>query len=907
MARALVYRFSDPVPPLAEVGGKALSLMRMAHAGIHVPPGFVLPVGFFTPWLETLRSFPAWGDFVAALDRSPGASPRSNGSNGSNGPSGLNGPSGSGDTGLRAACDALQGHARSLAWSAEQRETLATALAEFPAGTGFAVRSSSPEEDLEGASFAGGYRTVLNVSRAGIEEAVREVFASCLDVRVAVYKRTLGLDTRQTHMAVVVQVQIASEVAGVGFSIDPVTNDYDHAVFSANWGLGESVVSGTVSPDLFTVDRTRRQVLRRDLGRKESTVQLAAAAPAGGTEVQAAPRQGELTLDDAQLLALTTELERIEVLYGRPVDVEWAFAKGELFFLQARPITTHLDLPEDLLTVPGAPRRLYWDASISVQGMLKPMSVMATSFLHLLVGRLWQHLFGTEAPAAMGDGAAFVRHGRMYVNLSNLFTVVDKGRLVQLLLSTDALAARILEAVDEASYRAPGPGLGRLAWRLALHAPHRVAVLAESLALPERARRRADRITEEVDGRLRALADSPLPLLPLAEALARTLLPAMFDELLPRVVAAKVAMSRIRQRLVRVSQTEQRLIDRLDQSLPGNVTVAMGLALAEMARLLPAGWDARRIEQELAAGTAPSAFATAWRKFLGRYGHRGPREIDVAAPRYREQPRLLFEQLAQLVQLPTSRLPDAIHERSRREREQAAQALGEGVRVLGRTVQRRFHHYYRVVEALGGLRETPKFCMVTAIDVLRTRLLAEAGRLVAAGRLDRPEQIFDLTLEDLAAPDLDLRARGAERRMDHERLARARELPRIFDSRGRILYPPPRPTKAGMAGRLAGHPVSPGVARGPVKVLHTPDEKPLRAGEILVVRATDPGWTPLLVSAAAVILEVGGVMQHGALVAREYGKPCVAGIEHATERLRDGMVVEVDGAAGVVTLVEPPN
>jgi pyruvate,water dikinase len=881
MAGALVYRFSDPVPPMAEVGGKALSLMRMAHAGIHVPPGFVLPVGFFAPWLDTLRSFPAWGDFVAALDRP--AAP------GSNGP---------GDPAVRAACDALQGHARSLAWSAEQREVLGAALGGFPTETRFAVRSSSPEEDLEGASFAGGYRTVLNVSPAGIEEAVREVFASCLDLRVAVYKRMHGMDARQVHMAVVVQVQIASDVAGVGFSIDPVTNDYDHAVFSANWGLGESVVAGTVSPDLFTVDRTRRQVLRRDAGRKENTVELAAG---GGVEVRSDERPDRLTLDDAQLHALTTELERIEVLYGRPVDVEWAFAGKQLYFLQARPITTHLDLPEDLLTVPGAPRRLYWDASLSVQGMLKPMSVMATSFLHLLVGKLWQLLFGTEAPGGVGEAAVVVRHGRMYVNLSNLFTVVDQGQLVKLLLSTDAIAARILEAVDVESYRAPAPGLGRLAWRLALHAPHRVAVLAEALALPERSRRRADRIAEEVEGRLRGLEDSPLPLVPLAEALARVLLPAMFDELLPRVVAAKMAMSRIRQRLVRVSETEQRLIDRLDQSLPGNVTVTMGLELSEMARLLPAGWDAKRIEQELTAGTAPSAFATAWRKFLGRHGHRGPREIDVAAPRYREEPRLLFEQLAQLVQLPTSRLPDAIHERSRREREQAAQALGEGVRVLGRAVQRRFHHYYGVVEALGGLRETPKFCMVTAIDVLRTRLLDEGARLVAAGRLDRPEQIFDLTLGDVGSPDLDLRARGAERRLEHERLARARELPRIFDSRGRIFYPPPRPAQA---GRLTGHPVSPGIARGPVKVLHTPGEKPLRAGEILVARATDPGWTPLLVSAAAVILEVGGVMQHGALVAREYGKPCVAGVEHATERLRDGQVVEVNGAAGVVTLVE---
>jgi pyruvate,water dikinase len=185
--------------------------------------------------------------------------------------------------------------------------------------------------------------------------------------------------------------------------------------------------------------------------------------------------------------------------------------------------------------------------------------------------------------------------------------------------------------------------------------------------------------------------------------------------------------------------------------------------------------------------------------------------------------------------------------------------------------------------------------------LLRTRVLEEGRGLRRAGRLDFPEQVFDLTLEDLAAaitdPAIDLRALGARRRAPVERLARAKELPALIDSRGRIYRPPPTPLRE---GELAGQPVSAGMARGPVKVLRSPDEKPLLPGDVLVARATDPGWTPLFVNAAAIILEVGGAMQHGALVAREYGKPCVSGVDDATGRLRDGQQVEVDGAAGVI-------
>jgi pyruvate,water dikinase len=864
-----VHPFAESLsPPLAEVGGKGLSLIRMTQAALAIPPGFVLPVSFFDPWTDALRAYPEWERFQQA-----------------------------GDAELRERCDALKARAAALRFSEPQRAAVSEALAPFPPGALFAVRSSSPEEDLEGASFAGGYETVLGVTAAGMEDAVRRAFASCLDVRVAVYKREQGFDVRSPRIAVVVQQQIASEVAGVGFSVDPITNDYDEASFSANWGLGETVVSGTASPDLYVVDKVRRCVASRRAGSKETSVWV---DPAGGTRERADARHGELTLGDEQVLALTDAITKIEALYGKPMDIEWALAGGRLWLLQARPITTHLSLPDDLVTAPGAPRRLYWDVGISVQGILRPMSVMSTSVLRLLIAEASKLLLGKDVTARIETTVPFSVHGRLYLNLSNLLTLTRKASLVRVLGSVDPIAAESIEGAEEAAYRAPGAGLRRLRWRLLPRAPGKMLRILGAIRSPERARRAADRASSAFTASLHADAAAERPIHELARALFPRVIKLVLSELLPRFAASKVAMARIRRLFKDAPESQQRLVDRLDQSLPGNVTVEMGLELARMARALGCEVDPSELERSLSEGTAVPKVAKAWCDFLDRHGHRGPGELDVAVPRYRERPRLLMEQVAQLSRALEGSSGDD-HERSRREREQATAELAAAASARGWLAGRRFRRWCRVIEALGGLRESPKFHIIQVVDAVRTRALAEGERLAAAGRLDRPEEIFDLWLEDLADPGADLRVLRGSRRRGIDRLARARELPRVFDSRGRILGPPPRPPRE---GELCGHPVSPGRVRGRVKVLHSPEEKPLYPGEVLVARATDPGWTPLFVHAGAVVLEVGGVMQHGALVAREYGKPCVAGVERATERLRDGALVEVDGAAGIVRICD---
>jgi pyruvate,water dikinase len=223
----------------------------------------------------------------------------------------------------------------------------------------------------------------------------------------------------------------------------------------------------------------------------------------------------------------------------------------------------------------------------------------------------------------------------------------------------------------------------------------------------------------------------------------------------------------------------------------------------------------------------------------------------------------------------------------------------------GKNKARILEKYYKIWVTLGGYRETPKHYVIKVIDLFRRRALAIAQGLVAEGRLDNVAQIFDLTIADVdracTEPTLDLRALARERAALINKIRRSHLVARVIDSRGKIYYPP---HMAVADGELSGVPISPGVVQGRVKVFRHATDKQLLPGEILVARATDPGWTPLFINAGGIILEIGGALQHGAVVAREYGIPCVSGVDDATNLLKDGQRVEVDGSNGVVRLMD---
>jgi pyruvate,water dikinase len=882
----MIYPFNaTSLPTLAQVGGKGLSLMRMTHADLPVPPGFVLSVTFFEPWLTTLQATPEWTAVQTAIQNNADLAP--------------------GTTALKAAC-------AELALTTSQEQQLTEALQTLPKDSFFAVRSSSPEEDLEGASFAGGYATTLGVTKDTLLEALRASFASAFDERVFVYKQQHGFAVDQPRIAVVVQQQIAADSAGVGFSLNPLNNDYDEAVIDANWGLGESVVAGMVSPDHFVVDKVARRILEKQLGSKETTVTL---ADRGGTEERPSPKPAEYCLTDAQVLAITDMLIQIEALYEKPVDIEWAFAGGTLYVLQARPITAYVPLPPEMMTEPGERRILYFDVSLT-EGMTinRPMTPLTIDWMFGSLGMWARPFVGPIDLRAAGEPARsviFGAGGRVYMNLSQLFAVVGVKLFAKRRGASqmDALLSELLANVDPDRYRAEEKLKG-LRWRSILrHAPralwsarHLVGQTISAFWRPERFYRDYEHVIGET---IRDLQQTPYADLSLRELIVKLdteLTPIIGKKAFPPIFPLMYYTGRLDKLFGAGSERDRQLLESLTMGFAGNEAIDIGIQLYRMSKMLtPADFaDLDQLAQRLAQRDLPADFLAAWDEFVAQYGLRGPGELELANARYGDDPRLALEQMSYMVGSDLD--PEEMQTRRVAERREAYEQLLQSV--SGRK-RRRLERVYKILDLYGPTRDTPKYLWVLDNGAVRRRALQEGQMFVEQGRLDEVEDIFWLTLDEIDAanadPALDLRQLRDAKKPFYRKLDRVMAFPHLIDSRGRIgqVEQP-----AGDPHVLTGLSISRGVATGRVKVLHTPREKPVEKGDVLVAYTTDPGWTPLFVNATAIVLEVGGMLQHGGVVAREYGKPCVAGIQGITTTLQDGQLVEVDGTTGIVRILD---
>ena len=865
-----------------DVGGKGANLGELCHNGLQVPPGFVLTTAGYRRFVEANA---LQDQILARAAISP-----------------------SGD---RPAFDVASIQIGTLFEASEIPIEVAVAICtaynrlpgERPAAV--AVRSSATAEDWPEASFAGQQETYLNVrGTEALLEAVKKCWASLWTARAIAYRMRLNIDPATVSLAVIVQQQIDSDVAGVGFSLNPLTNDYDEATFNANWGLGESVVAGRVSPDHFVVDKTGRRILDKKPGAKQVS---SWPRPDGGTTERQDDRWAELTLSDAQLGDLTDVICRIEAHYGQPMDIEWAYAGGELYVLQARPITAYVPLPPEMLTKPGERRRLYADAALS-KGLTtnEPISPLGLSWIEQMYAPLMTKLLGMDFSPA--GGLVFTAGSRLYMNVSNfIWFGMSTSAMAKNAGQTDALLGQILANIDPQQHRAATrPRWLRL--RLLLLAPTLVWMLRRSLwntlwnlLTPERAkqayRRKINAFAAEFTERL----DYDLPLEEFARMYTHRVWLEMGTVTMPALLIGLISP----QLLVRKGSEEARaLAQRLRRGFTGNVVVEQGIALFHLAKRLERADfdDIHKLADRIETREMPPEFLSDWDAFLRRFGCRGPHEMDVASPRYADDATLALQQMSYMAVGESGFDPEAAHQRTVEERRHAYKELVRRSGWLRRALLRRVH---RLIEAFGGTRDTPKYHAVMLTYAVRKRALIEGRRLVNEGRLDAAEDVFSLTLDDLESgardASLDLRRLCEERtRFAKQLAAHVTSFPQVIDSRGRIFRPPPRD---GKAGELIGTAVSPGTVTGPVKVLRHPRERPVETGDVIVAYTTDPGWTPLFVSAAAIVLEVGGVLQHGAVVAREYGKPCVVGIDQVMTKLHDGQVVEVDGTAGIIRLL----
>ncbi len=775
-----------------------------------------------------------------------------------------------------------------------------------------AVRSSATAEDLPFASFAGQQDTYLNIIGVkSLLDAARRCWASLWTDRAVSYRASNGIDHRSVRLAIAVQRMVEAVVAGVLFTANPVTGHRRQAVIDASSGLGEAVVSGAVNPDHFVVNTATGEILERRLGEKRLAVQ---AMPGGGTQrIEFADRSNEPCLSDTQIRTLAALGAQVEAHYGAPQDTEWAIDMSDhLWLTQARPITTLYPLPAD------APERddmlrVYFSLSVA-QGVYQPITPMGLQGFQLMGSSIATFIgFPPQHPLA-GPPLLKLPGQRLYVDVTPLLrNALGRALSGRILGAMEARAAAIFQQL------ADDPRLSLLPTRrfrllrrifsvmVRARAPF---YLLQAFLRPAATRRRVKRVEEHLSTLCEVLAGASAAdrlskieglFLGKTARILSSLLPVILTGLLAHMLAGKLVSGL-------ATDDERQTVLR---GLPHNPTMEMDLVLwrlAQQVRAEPAAAQVlhetplERLAQDYRDGLLPPPLQRGLADFLQSYGHRSVAEIDLGLPRWREDPTHLLGVLANYLQLTNPELaPDVQFQRGAEAAEAMVVELTLRAARKGWLRGKLVGFFLRRVRALVGLREVPKFCLMILFGHIRAIFWPVGQELAQAGRLERAEDIFFITLLEAkeALAGTDLRPVVRERRVSYEQELTRRHIPRVLLSDG--TEPTAEGHIAGSAdGALKGTPASAGRVTAKARVILAPTGAHLDPGEILVAPSTDPGWTPLFLTTGGLVMEMGGAMSHGAVVAREYGIPAVVGVPSATERITTGQQITVDGSAGTV-------
>ena len=676
------------------------------------------------------------------------------------------------------------------------------------------------------------------------------------------------------------------QAAGVLFTADPVTGNRKVASVEASFGLGEALVSGLVNPDVYKV--RDGAVVARVVGTKQHAI---LASPSGGTQQRAieAERRGRPALTDAQIVRLTQLGRRIEAHFGRPQDIEWCVVDDEFQIVQSRPITTLFPIPE------AGDRENHVYISVGHQQMMTDaMTPLGLSF--------WQ----MTTPRPMAEAG-----GRLFVDVTQALTSpASRASLLGLVGRSDPLIGDALQTIldrgdfvpllpdDSPAWMPPGSGAASIETDPAI-----VVELIEDSEASIAALKREIRTKTGL-----ALLDFiRMDMQELRRILTN---PKSLQVIMAGVEATWWLNDRLHEWL-----GEKNAADTLTQSVPNNVTSEMGLALLDVADAIRPHAEVvaflERVADDdflnklptLAGGREARDSIQQW---LDRYGMRCVGEIDITRSRWSERPTTLVPAILGNVRNFERGAGKRRFERGREEAAKKAQEILRRLRDLpdGEQKAGEVKRMIDRVRTFAGYREYPKYAWVSRYFVYKQALMGEAGRLAQAGVLREQEDIFYLRFDEL---DDVVRSSRADdelirKRKDAFRSYQALTPPRVLTSDGEVIGGTYRRNDL-PAGVLIGLPVSSGTIEGRARVVMDMAEADLEPGDILVTAYTDPSWTPLFVAIKGLVTEVGGLMTHGAVIAREYGLPAVVGVERATRRIRDGQRIRVHGTAGYIEVL----
>ena len=876
----------------ALTGGKASELANLISNKFPVPPGFVITTQAFAAFLEETG-------LEAEINAFPYQSAETT------------------TDALTRFTLSIQDRIRSFrlpqAISNELEKRLIEFQGEFVTDVPWAVRSSAIAEDLPGASFAGQYDTYLGL--AGIDEvadAVIKCWASFFNAHSLHYRRDRNID--DFGGAVIVQRLIPSDAAGVCFTRDPVTGDTDKVVISSNFGLGESVVSGRVTPDIFVVHKKSREVIHRHISNKEIKV---LPAPGGAKEVaidESSRQQASLTDDQAISVArLAAEIEEME---KRPVDVEWAIFDGNVYILQSRPITA---LPSTTQPNAGAPPDswipelntpidplypLYSNGNISeiLPGCITPLSWS-------YIGPTIEHAFRSQGIAlgVMGEsGTEYQVLGFFYHRPYMCVSFMEEAAAHTPGISPDTLHEEFIGPPDT---RTPPVHLSDLR-------PDRWPAIVRVVLTIIRKTKSLSSDTEECEETINRQREESTP-----EALKD-----WTDDRLIEGVSFSKAMAWVSDVHIWAStfavlyfdllrkQTKAWLNDEKG-SLAAQMVTGIGtlpsanpafglydlakmvMSSPEISNLFTSNSDNESLLDLINTDANKKDFKTSLEEFLTLHGHRAVCEAEFRSPTWREDPTQIIGLIRNYLQ-PGVTPPEELRIRQERTRDEAMKQVDRLPQPKRFIMKRVLKAARRNIEFREGLKDL----IVLRSDRFR-RIYAEIRtRLLDRGWLYDPDDLFFLMWKEVRdllngklSPEV-AKEIISRRRQDFE-WCQMVHVPKIINGKAIVVKPDEFPSEQ----QLQGMGVSPGKVEGRARVILDPRvESHIEPGEILIAPVTDAGWTPLFINAGGLIVDIGGLLSHGSIVAREYGLPAVVGVADATRRIKTGERIYLDGSTGLV-------
>lgn len=870
------------------VGGKGANLGEMTQAGFPVPPGFCITTEAFRLFTAQSESFAKRVQKLERLSFDQQDQIREQGAR-------------------------IREQLQALSLPAKVVEEVSETWSKLGRDKAFAVRSSATAEDLPTASFAGQQDTFLNVrGETALLEAIRQCFISLFTERAILYRSKNQFGHQSIALSVVVQQMVYPDVSGILFTADPVSGHREVVSIDASFGLGEALVSGIVSADLYQVRQGK--VIKEQIAEKKIAIQP---LPDGGTEQVELTAERRMTpaLTRPQVIKLAELGKRVEQYYGQPQDMEWAIAKGQIYLLQTRPITSLYPLPPSA----GSALKVYVSFG-HIQMMTDAMTPLSLSLFRTVFPLVKKEPY-TESQMLVEAGS------RLFVDFSiplQIKAIRRKAPQVIRNLLDPQMADAIEQFVQrEAFLNQPIESKWELikGFLWFLWYPFRRFVTSFLFGNPEKFREKMERVLEqrlaESRAELQRVEDSQRMQLIQKQA-AHLLIDLVKYAVPPYVVPGVVASVLLRERL-RNWLNQEEVISVLNKSLTGNVTSEMGLALGDVAemvrpypeliRYLSQSQEKDDFLEGLSSVSGGAAFQQNFVQFLHQYGMRCPGEIDISRPRWKEQPQQLIPSILSHIQQMKPQEHRKRFAKGEKEAEEMISHLLQDVRGQrwGWWKQVTLRRLIRLFRYGVALREHHKWAIIKHFDLYREAILAEADKWVSKGILSKKEDVYFLRFPELIAlaegrMPKQLAQLITQRKADYLR-DNKRKPPRVYTSQGESLIA--RPTGQSLSeDTLMGTPVSSGVFEGTAKVVLSPQQTDLQEGEILVAPFTDPGWTPLFLSAKALVLEVGGIMTHGAVVAREYGIPAVVGIDGATEKIETGQRIRVDGDRGYVEIID---